>query len=275
MRRILAAAAAALALAAPAAAQPDPMQLLSDAYERAHHNIPAEVQDYTMTVAAGAFRTQVHVSRSGGGMYVRGQDEGRQGGLVLEMVQYPEISTAYSPGMDPGYGRLAGVEYVGADTVDGRPVQVLMVPGLQVRWNVAEMPDSTRVYVDAQTRQVLRLAVSGARESGGGVGPMATAGRTDLSVTYSDYRETDGLTIPRRMRMEMRLRMDVDDAERQALRAQGNVVLREVEAQGGERAASSAEIIRQMLRMIDGEPMVIDAVVEEVRVNAGKPDWAS
>jgi hypothetical protein len=103
----------------------------------------------------------------------------------------------------------------------------------------------------------------------------AVHGRTDLSVTYSDYRETDGRTIPRRMRLEMRIRMDVDDAERQALRAQGNATLSQAEAQGGERAASSAEIIRHMLRMIDGEPMVIDTVVEEVRVNAGKPDWAS
>lgn len=275
MRRTIAVAAAALTLALPAAAQPDPEQLLNDAYEQAYLNIPEEVRDYTMSVAAGAFPTRIYVLREEITMDVQGQDERSMGAFVREMVQYPHIATAYRPGgWGVGYARTAGAEYLGTDTVDGRPVHVLMVPGLEVHWNVADMPDSTRVYVDAQTRQILRLAVSGTREPGRGVGPTSKGGRTDLVVTYADYRETDGVTVPRRMRLEMRIRVDVDDAERQELRAESNAAILEVEAQGGERAASDAEIIRRLLRMMDGETMVIDAVVEEVRVNGGKPDWA-
>jgi hypothetical protein len=275
MRPTIAVAAAALTLAVPAAAQPDPEQLLGDAYERAHQNISAEVQDYTLTVAAGPFRREVYVSRNGGSMYVHGLDERGMGAFLLEMVQYPRIGTAYYPEEGVDQTRLAGVEHLGTDTVDGRPVHVLMAPALGVSWNVSDMPDSTRMYVDAQTRQVLRLAVAGTEEPSGRVGPISKGRRTDVSVTYSDYRETDGVTLPRRMRMEMRMRLDVDDAERQALRTQGSDVLTELEAQGGDGAASGAEMIRQLLRMIDGETMVVDAVVEEVRVNAGKPDWVN
>jgi hypothetical protein len=271
---IAVAAVAALALAVPAAAQPDPARLLGEAYERAHRNVGTEVRDYTLTVAAGAFRSQVYLSRNEESMSVQGQDPFGMGAFIVEMIQFIPSSPEYPLEMDAEDSQLAGVEYLGTDTVDGRPVHVLMAPGLEVRWGPGDTPDSTRVYVDAQTRQVLRVAAAGAHEPNDDAGPMSRGGHTAISITYSDYRETDGVTVPRRMRLEMRQRLELDEAERQDVRTQANAQLVEVQAEGGEGAASGAELIRHMLRIIEGEAVVIDAIVEEVRVNAGRPEWA-
>lgn len=269
MRIAVLAAGAALALAVPAAAQPDPAQILREALEQAHRNAPDEVRDYIVTVSSGPLRTELYVWRDNYRMYVQGRDWGRLGNALEAMAMWPALGVFnYN---DPASMEWLGSQarYEGAETVDGRRVHVVTAP-LRLQWNVADLPDTTRVSVDARTRQILRIAAAGAIEDG--EGPMGNGGHNGVAITFGDYRTTDGVTVPRRIRFEMRMQLDLDDAERAQMRRETDAAVAQQDALG-ERGQQAAFMLRQTRRMLEGESMVIEAVIEGVRVNTGRPDW--
>jgi hypothetical protein len=261
------AAAAALSLSAPAAAQPDPAQILREALEQAHRNAPDEVRDYIVTVSSGPLRTELYVWRENYRMYVQGRDWGRLGGMLEAMAMWPALGRFNDPASLEWLGSHA--RYESAETVDGRRAHVVTAP-LRLQWNVADLPDTTRVYVDAPTRQVLRIAAAGPIEEG--EGPMGNGGHNDVAITFGDYRATGGVTVPRRIRFEMHMRLDLDDAERAQMRRETDAAIAQQEALG-EDGWQAAFMLRQTRRMLEGEAMVIEAVIEDVRVNTGRPDW--
>lgn len=258
----------ALALAGPAAAQPEPepAQILRGTLEQAHRNAPGEVRDYIVTVSSGPVRTELYVWRDNSRMYVRGRDGDRLGEMLEAMAVWPDLGMFHERESMERLGSQA--RYEGADTVDGRRVHVVAAP-LRLQWNVADLPDTTRVYVDEQTRQILRIAAAGPIPDG--EGPMGNGGHNGVAITFGDYRATDGVTVPRRIRFEMRMRLDMDDAERAQMRRETDAAIAQQDALG-ERGQQAAFMLRQTRRMLEGDAMVIDMAIERMRVNTGRPD---
>jgi hypothetical protein len=267
MRLSLVLAGAALALAVPAAAQPDPAQILRGALEQAHRNAPDEVRDYIVTVSSGPLRTELYVWRENYQMYVQGRDWGRLGGMLEAIAMWPALGMFEDGESLEWLGSHA--RYEGAETVGGRRAHVVTAP-LRLQWNVADLPDTTRVSVDARTRQILRIAAAGPIPDGEGL--MGNGGHNDVAITFGDYRATDGVTVPRRIRFEMRMRLDMDDAERAQMRRVTDAAIAQQEVLGAS-GQQAAFMLRQTRRMLEGEAMVIDMAIEGVRVNTGRPDW--
>jgi hypothetical protein len=142
--------AAALALATPAAAQPDAGRIMRGALDQLSRNVPEEVRDYTLVI--GPSRQDLYVYRSEDGWRTEIPYDGGLADLFQSMVLWPNLSTALAA--DP-----ADVRYVGLDSLDGRAVHVLAAP-VDFDLYGEEMPDSAHLYVDAETRQVLRVAKS-------------------------------------------------------------------------------------------------------------------
>jgi hypothetical protein len=276
MRRVFVlAASATFAFAVPASAQPDPGRILAGALEQTHQNVPAGVSDYLMTFATGPVRTQLYVHRSEDGWEVEEQEDAPLGDMFQGMTIWPQISTVFRPGATEQQLTALREEarYLGTDTVEGRAAHVLMwqVPGLKIE--TMEIPDTARVYVDAETRQILRVATSTDIPPGEG-GAMAEGGHLDMVMTYGGYASADGLTLPQRMRMQLRMQINLGEARRTQMREEMQQVLAELAADPSEEAAQNRLLFEMFLRILNGEEMNIPATVESVRVNTGRPEWA-
>ncbi len=272
MRISLALATAALALAAPAAAQPHAGQIMHDALEQAHRNVAPEVRDYTLTISSGPVRTRLYVYRVQDGWKISEEADAPLADLFESMLIGPALAGAYRP---DGAAQLdAEVRYLGADSVDGRAAHVLaaQVPGL--RLETMDLPDSAHVYVDAGTRQVLRVATSTDMEPSYS-GAMVNGGHLDMVLTFGGYETIDGVTLPRRMHVQVRMQTRMGDEQRAAMRSEVSAMLQDAAADTSQEAAQIRLLTEMFLRMLDGEPMDIPAVVEEVQVNAGPPAWAT
>jgi hypothetical protein len=270
------AAAAALALAVPAAAQPDPGLILAGALEQAHQNVPAGVTDYLMTFTSGPVRTQLYVHRRGDGWEVLEQEDAPMGDMFRSMIVWADLSTLFRPGATGQQVAALRDEalYLGTDTVEGRPAHVLrwQVPGLMLE--TMEIPDTARVFVDAETRQLLRVAASVDVPPGEG-GAMVNGGHVDMVMTYGGYETTGGLTLPRRVRMQLRMQTNLSDAQRTLMQNEMQPMLADLAADSSQEAAQTRLLMEMFLRMLDGEPMDVPATVEDVRVNPGRPEWAA
>lgn len=266
MRLSALAAAAALLLATPAAAQPDAGQIMQGAFEQLLRNVPDEVRDYTLTISSGSLRQEVYVYRSDDGWATEIPYDGGVADLFLSMLIWPSLSSAH--GQD-----LADLRYLGQDAVEGRAAHVLAGPvaGLDEMYGV-EMPDSARVHVDAETRQVLRVAKSADIEPSEGL--LAEGGHAEVALTFGGYETADGVTLPRRMHMRFRLQVNLPEAQRAEARREIETALAEAGTDTSDEATEGRTMLEIMLRLMKGEPVEVPAVVEEVRVNAGPPRWS-
>lgn len=257
--------AAVLALATPAAAQPDAGRIMQGALEQLLRNVPDEVRDYTMTISSGPMRAELYVYRSEDGWETEIPYDGGVADFFLEMVVWPALSTA--AGQD-----LVDVRYLGADSLEGRAVHVLdaPVPGLEVAG--IEMPGFARVHVDAETRQVLCVATSTEIEPGEGL--LADGGHAELALTFGGYETADGVTLPRRMHMRFHLQVNAPQASLAEARREIEALLAETATETSDDATEGRTMLEMMLRMLNGEPVDVSAVVEEVRVNPGPPRWS-
>lgn len=269
--------AAAVCLAAPAAAQPHAGQIMHGAIEQAYRNVPAEVRDYTMTIRSGPARTQLYVYRFADGWRVVEEEDAPLADLFQSMIIWPALSTTYRPDAAPAQAAAAlrdEVRYLGADSMEGRAAHVLaaQVPGLMLE--TMEIPDSAHVFVDAETRQVLRVAASTDVAPSAG-GAMANGGHVDMAMTFGGWETADGVTLPRRMHMHLRMQANLSDAQRETMRSEIAPMLRDLAGDPSQEAAQTRLLLEMFLRMLNGEPMDVAAVVEEVRVNAGPPEWVT
>jgi hypothetical protein len=256
----------ALTLPSPAAAQPDAGQIMQGAFEQLLRNVPDEVRDYTLAIRSGSLRSELYVYRSEDGWTTEIPYDGGVADMFLEMVIWPDLSTAQRQD-------LADLRYLGQDSVEGRAVHVLAGPvaGLDELYGV-EMTDSARVHVDAETRQVLRVAKSTDIESSEGL--LAEGGHAELALTFGGYETADGVTLPRRMHMHFRLQVNVPEAARAEARRDIEAMLAEAGTDTSDEATEGRTMLEIMLRLMKGEPVEVPAVVEEVRVNSGPPRWS-
>lgn len=262
----------ALALPSPAAAQPEPSALVLDVLERAHHNVPAGVDDYLVTLAAGPVRVQVYLARQGDDWEVVEERDAPLADLIEGMLIWPLLAERYRAGMTAADVARAqpGARDLGADTVHGRAAHgvAMRIPGLTLE--SMPMPDSARVWVDAETRQVLRVASSADMDPSYG-GVMRRGGHVDMELHFDGYESFNGVTLPRRWRIVARMQANLTDAERQEMRDQLHGMLGSGTAEEEAQMRMLVDLMRQMLA---GEPMDVTATVEDVQVNPGRPEWA-
>ncbi len=265
------AAAAVLVLAAPAAAQPDASRILVGVLEQAHQNVPADVRDYVVTIASGAARARLYVYREGDGWEVQEEEDAPLADAFQGMFIGPRLAAEYraDAALPPA---MREARYLGPDTVEGRAAHVLMsrVPGLTVE--TMEIPDSARVSVDAETRQVLRIASSTDMEPTAG-GAMAAGGHVDMEMTYGGYESINGITLPRRMRMIVRMQVNLTDEQRATLRDEIRPMLEGLAADTSEEAVQMRMLMDTFMRMLNGEAMDMTGTIEDVQVNTGRPEW--
>jgi hypothetical protein len=265
------AAAAALALlalaAAPAAAQPGGGEVLRGAIQTLARAHGPGVQDYSFSLAYGSVRTPVYVAREEGAWVVHTPEETPLADLAGMAVIWPDISA-----WDQDPGEVEAIDratYLRAERLEGRPVHVVAAyVGDEVP---AEEVDSAVLYVDAETGHVLRMVAVGANPEADG--PLA-GGRMTLTVDLLGHQETDGLVIPRRVRLRMRLQAAAMTA------TQRDEMLAGMEAMRAELQGSDNPQARQMLaalelfgRMITEGELDMPMTVEEVLVNPGPPAW--
>lgn len=282
MRLSAFATAAALLLSVPAAAQPDPepAQILLGALERARQNVPAGTEDYVMTLAFGRARSQLYVHRGADGWTVDEEDDAYLADLVQGITVWPSLAAAVPPGATAADVEAAfpGLRYLGTDTVEGRAAHVLMaqVPGFTMEGT--PLSGAARVSIDGETRQVLRIAQSS------DIGPdeydplLEKGGHVDLVVTFGGYEAVDGVTLPRRWGMHMRMQFHLTEEQRAPHREEMTQLLSQFDELGSgapEEILQMRPLIEMGLAMLDGKPVDVAAMLEEVKVNAGPPAWFS
>jgi hypothetical protein len=257
-----------LVAAAPAAAQPDPAQILTGAVEQLGRN-NGSVRDYTLLLTSAGDSTWVYVHQEEDAWEV----DTRDGPVLSEMlggaVIWPRLSNPDEMAIDPD--ELGNARYVGTETVDGRRAHVI-----SARWGeeTGQEPDTSLIYIDTETRQILRMYLSGTMEEGPGVIPMEGPQRMVAVIEMGDYRETDGLVIPRRVRFGIRLDLaDVSDEEQQEMQAELNELRQEMQ---GEDAAQFREFLEMMElfgRLLVEGKLDFDVRIAQVQVNSGPPAW--
>lgn len=275
---VAAAALAALTLAAPAAAQENAVEVLRGVLEQLGENTEG-VDDYTLTLRAGELRSSVYVFRDGDEWEVASPDDEEMSELLQTVVVWPMFGDMAGQFPDPDevteedMEELEGVFSLASETLEGRRAHALY---LNLREFVDEgdedLPDSMRIFVDPQTRQILRMHVAGMVAE---MGEFAPGGGGDVEVTmdFRDYRETEGLTVPHRLRMDMRMDLGLTDEQKLMMQAGIQAARAEMEADDSEEGRQAAAFIDMFISLLTEGRMAMDVEVEDVQVNAGPPAW--
>jgi hypothetical protein len=281
MRLSAFAAAVALLLPVHATAQPepDPAQILLGALERARENVPAGVEEYVMTLTLGPARAELYAHRDADGWTIDEEDDAPLADLFQGMAIWPRLAASVPPGataadVDAAYPRL---RYLGTDTVEGRTAHVVMAHVPDLTLETMPLSGAANVSIDAETRQVLRIAISTDIDAGEG-GVMANGGHVDMTITFGGYEAVGGVTLPRRWMMHVRMRTGLTDEQLAAERGQMASMLDQAGQLGSGTSAGALQtrmLIEMFIAMLDGKPMEVAGVLDDVRVNAGPPEWFS
>lgn len=276
---VAAAALAALTLAAPAAAQENAVEVLRGVLEQLAENTEG-VDDYTLTLRAGELRSSVYVFRDGDEWEVASPDDEEMSELLQTVVVWPMFGDMAGQFPDPDevteedMEELEGVFSLASETLEGRRAHALY---LNLREFVDEgdedLPDSMRIFVDPQTRQILRMHVAGMVADMGEFAPGGGGGDVEVTMDFRDYRETEGLTVPHRLRMDMRMDLGLTDEQRLMMQAGIQAARAEMEADDSEEGRQAAAFIDMFISLLTEGRMAMDVEVEDVQVNTGPPSW--
>lgn len=263
----LAGALAALAIAVPAAAQPDAGEVLREAGRVLAASHPPEVRDYTFTLNVEGLELPVYVHRDGGEWKVAMPQDRQLSQVGTMVVLWPELAGQLG-GMALLAQALDAARYVRASGVEDRAVHVVTM-GPEAS---AAGRDSMLLYVDAQNHRVLRMhvggAVPGSADQPGGGARMA------FTVDMLDHDERDGLVIPYRLRL--RVRMEVPPMTEDQ-RTQAEIAFSQRRRELYNSTDPGAEEARVMLdlyaHLLVGREADLGLRIDRVRVNAGPPEW--
>jgi hypothetical protein len=266
MRATFAAALATFVIAAPAAAQPNAADVLRGAIETLNRSHGPAVNDYAFTLVHNEVRAPVFVERGPDEWTVHAPEESMMGDLMSMAVLWPQL-VAIDPSSS-GDETLEEARYVGTEQVEGRRAHVIAAPageGFEM-----ESVDSLTAYVDAQSRHLLRVRVAGTLPEGG----SPVGGDMRLSVDMLDHRETDGVTLPRRLRVRMTLQMpDMDPAERAQMVLGIAAIQAQLQSSGEPEAREMLAAVQLFAALMQGGEMDLPMTVEDVVVNGGRPAW--
>ncbi|HEX2078681.1 MAG TPA: hypothetical protein VHG08_13255 [Longimicrobium sp.] len=264
----LAAAAAALWLAAPAAAQQDPEALAEAALQQMVAN-QGTADDYTLVLRFGDTRVPVYVYRENGGWSMEVPPQPVLAEVMSAAVIWPVMLEAAGEKVgDEPDPALEEAVYEGVQTVDGRPAHVVSATFT----GGEDLPDSMRLYLDAESRQLLRMVAAGRMAESDDELLREGAG-VWMSLDLADYAATDGVVVPRRLRMRMRMELELNPKERQGLREDLDRARRELESESSEEAHEMRTVLEVYGRLLLEGEVDLPITVEEVHVNSGPPEW--
>jgi hypothetical protein len=267
---------AALVLAAPAAAQPNALQVVRGVITQLDRNAEG-VNDYTLTLRAGPMTSDIYVYRDGDEWEVASNEDEELGEMLEGLVMWPafgEMAHEFPQEgevSDAELAELGEMVRVTEDRLDGRAANVLFMRMDGLMEN-EEMPDSLRMYVDPSTNQIMRIHVAGSAAGMEGMGPVA-AGDMEVTMDFRDYRATEGLTVPRRLRMDMRVEMEIPDEQKQMMATAMQAAQMEAAGNASEEGRQMAAMIEMFMGLLTEGHMELDVEVAEVRVNQGPPSW--
>ncbi|HEX5868772.1 MAG TPA: hypothetical protein VFY65_00080 [Longimicrobium sp.] len=266
--RLFVLATAALCVAAPLAAQqPDPDSIGRAVMEQILAN-QGDVRDYTLVLVHGAVRMPAYVHRDGELWQVQGPTGHPMADLLTIAGSWPNMASEVLYGEGAEAMPLEdGATYLGIEEVDGRRAHVVGA-GFD---DAEEVPDSMRLYMDVETRQLLRIAMSAPMGEQDGGTPLGSDLR--LLIDLADYATRDGLTLPTRMRLRMSADLELSPDQRERARAEIAGVRATLEqAEGDEAAQTRAMMVLLEGLLLRGE-VDMAVRVEDVRVNSGPPAW--
>jgi hypothetical protein len=257
---------AALFHAAPAAAQPHGGTLMVQAMERLAHNVGPHVRDYSFTLVHDGLRTPVYVVRDASGEWSSHVPDVPLADVVRVAVWWPAFTTVVldAETMDSFHDEVV---YVREEVVDGRRAHLLSI----ARYDDLDPEDPTALlyHVDSETAQVLRVRVRTALEFGVPEEGWGTDAYEANDIVLSDYRETGGLVIPRRMHLRSAwVFPNMDPSFREEL-------VRGIERERPElRHSRDPEHLDALaLGALVTDGFNVQIAVEDVVVNPGPPDW--
>lgn len=274
MRPLLIAAALAAAAAAPAAAQTEADVFAAEVMQRLAAN-HAGVQDYSFTLVWRSTRLPVYVHQTAEGWQVETPKDGSPAqGLMIAAVLWPMLSSL-DQGPDEGSDEDPWSQYLEfgleRDTAQGQPARVLFARRRSPEWGGAALPDSFRMYVDEASRQISRVRMSGGVEEG--LGEDTPVQQVDASIDWAAYQTAGGLTLPRRLRVRMRMEMKAGPEERRAMRENLVEAAAELEGDDSPEAQQMRELLELYRAILSGSGMDLQMRMEDVRVNPGPPFW--
>jgi hypothetical protein len=273
---VAAAALAALTLAAPAAAQENAVDVMRGVMQQLAANTEG-VQDYTLTLRAGPMSTSVYVHRDGDEWEVESPSDEQMGEMLQGLVVWPMFGAMAGEFPEAGevsdeeLAEFADIFNLTRETLDGRPAHAIFLHMEELLDEDSEMPDSMRIYVDPSTRQIMRVQVAGVAAEMEDLAPGG--GEMEVVMDFRDYRETDGLTVPRRLRMDLRVEMEISDEQRQMMQVGIQAARAELAQDDSEEGRQAAAMIDMFIGLLTDGHMAVDVEVEDVQVNTGPPAW--
>lgn len=279
MRIAVAAAALAVltvAAPAPAAAQPNALQVIRGVIAQLDRNAEG-VEDYTLTLRAGPMQSDVYVYREGDEWHVDSPDDEALGDLLQGLVVWPSFGALDDDFPDEDevseedLAEVADIISVSEERLDGQAAHVLFMRMDGLVPEGEEMPDSLRMYVDPSTNQILRVHVAGMAGGMEELGPGAS--NVEVTMDFRDYRETEGLTVPRRMRMDLRVEMELSEEQQQMMASGMEAARAELAQDTSEEGRQAAAMIELFVGLLTEGRMALDVEVSDVRVNQGPPAW--
>ncbi|HST60664.1 MAG TPA: hypothetical protein VLK84_18330 [Longimicrobium sp.] len=271
--RLAAAALAAVVFAVPAPAQPGPaLEMLRGVMQRLVVNTEG-VENYTLTLRSGALSTEMYVYRDGDDWEVAAPDDDPLGGMLKPLVVWPSFGALLESDEVSGeeMEELGDAVAVTRETVNGRPADVLMMRMSALADEEDSGMDSVRLFVDPETRQILRVHVAGGAETMREIAPGG--GTMQLTLDFADYRETERLTLPHTLRMAMELELEMDDEERAGMAAGLEAARAQMAGTDSPQAPQANAMIELFVGLLTEGRVEIPVTVENVRVNAGPPAW--
>ncbi len=160
--------------------------------------------------------------------------------------------------------------YAGRQTVDGRSmhgIRAERIEGLFPTNDVSSTVENLLLVVDEETLDIDRMQARIQMPGPGGRTQTVTA-----RVRFEDYRTVDGLRLP----FLTTVRMDglgdgISEADRERVRQ----ALRQLEQVPPEQRAMVESMmqgqIEQARKVLEGEPVTIETVIRQVRVQTGTP----
>jgi len=153
--------------------------------------------------------------------------------------------------------------YGGTETVDGVRCHILQVDDPSaVNPNMDENATSMTYYVDADRHVPARMVMQTASAQQQGPEPSS------VTVNFKNYETTDGLTLPRRM--EIQLAANFSDAQRRQMQQMMEKMEQMPEQQRKQMEKMMGGQMDMMRQMMSGEPIVIE--VQSVQVNTQIPE---
>ena len=263
---IAAAALATLALAAPAVAQPSGTEVLRGAVDAINRSHGPEVRDYSFTLVHEGTRTPVYVERGDEEWMVHASEASPMGSLMSMAVMWPSFADvgANAPALDE---EIETARYVRSESVEGRRAHVVAADVGEVTAEV----DSALVFIDAENSRLLRMHVVGAMPAEGG---QFAGGDMRLTVDMLDHRETDGVVVPRRLRVRMTLEMPAMSAADRTAMTMGIAAVRmQLGSSTDPEEQGLLALVEMFARLLEGGEMDMPMTVEDVAVNGGPPAW--